>query len=245
MNYKKIKHENLLNMGSRYAANFDYLMHDYCLKKFNDLLRDKDVLELGCYHGEMTKKLSALCKSVTALDYDNECIDRTLENCSSLNNISCIKQDFMSFRNYKDFDIIYFSHSLEHVPDDFALLKIISNNMAAGQKIITLVPNGMSLSRQIAVNMGILQNELEVTDFEKSIGHFRTYEQSSLSSLFLSAGFKLKEQGGIMPKIFSNNQFDRCLLEKIISIDFLDALNNLSDKYQEICSSIYVVAEKE
>lgn len=244
MNYKEIKHENLLNMGSRYAADFDYLMHDYCLKKFNHLLKDKNVLELGCYHGAMTKKLSSLCRSVTALDYDDECISRTLENCYGLDNVTCIKQDFMSFGNYKDSDIIYFSHALEHVPDDFALLRKISDNMTAGQKIIVLVPNGMSLSRQIAVNMGILKNELEVTDFEKSIGHYRTYKQSTLSSLFLSAGFTLKEEGGIMPKIFSNNQFDKCLLENIISIDFLDALNNLSDKYQEICSSIYVVAER-
>lgn len=244
MNYSELKHLNQVESGSRYAADFDYLMHEFCLKKFHDYLVDKRCLELGCYHGHMTKKLSQICKTVTAVDYDHECIDRATLYCGNFNNVDFITFDFMDFSNYAGYEVIYFSHSLEHVPDDKSLLKNISNNLSPGQKLITIVPNGRSLSRQIAVKMGLMADGLEVTEFEKNIGHYRTYDQSLLSNVFIESGFKVLTAGGIMPKIFSNGQFDKCLDNSIISYEFLDALYQLSDKYPEICSSIYVITEK-
>ena len=241
---KKIKHENKLISGSRYAADFDYLMHDFCLERFVDDLKDKKCLELGCYHGEMTKKLAKICQSVTAVDVDEACISFSKETCRENLNVKFINSDFANFTDYNHYEVIYFSHALEHVANDVELITHINKSMSKGQILITIVPNGRSLSRQIAVNMGLMESPLQVTDFEQKIGHHRTYDAQSLSSLFIHSGMEIISKGGIMPKIFSNNQYDRCMDSSIIDLNFLNALNKLSEKYPELCASIYLVTKK-
>ena len=66
----------------------------------------------------------------------------------------------------------------------------------------------------------------------------------ALTDLFHNSGMTIIESGGIMPKIFSNNQFDRSLQAGIIDMNFLNGLNKLSNKYQELCSSIYLITKK-
>jgi len=237
-------HSNALQSGSRFAANFDYKMHDYHLLKFQQLIQGLSCLELGCYHGEMTKKLSKVCSEVTALDFDSQCVETTIENCKQRANVSVVQGDFFDYQHYGDYDVIYFSHSLEHTKDDKELLDKIFSQMKEGAILITIVPNGTSLSRKIAVKMGIIESELVVTDFEKSIGHYRTYDMESFQKLFRSFDFQNIEFGGIMPKIFSNYQFDKSLEYNIIDDKFLDALFALSDEFCEICSSIYSVCTK-
>jgi hypothetical protein len=116
--------------------------------------------------------------------------------------------------------------------------------MHEGATLITIVPNGYSLSRRIAVKMGLMESELVVTEFEENIGHFHTYNMKIFEDLFKSFNFSELQFGGVMPKIFSNNQFDRCLQEGIIDDCFLDSLNELSDDFTEICSSIYSICKR-
>jgi 2-polyprenyl-3-methyl-5-hydroxy-6-metoxy-1,4-benzoquinol methylase len=158
--------------------------------------------------------------------------------------VSFIQSDFSEFEEYKNYDVIYFSHALEHVPDDLKLISHINRQLNRDQVMITIVPNGTSLSRQIAVEMGLMRFPLEITDFEKKIGHYRTYDMKTLTSLFQRSGMNILESGGIMPKIFSNNQFDRSLQAGIIDMNYVKALNKLSAKYEELCSSIYLVSKK-
>ena len=241
---KRLIHSNSLMSGSRFAANFDYKMHNYHLIKFQSKMKGLNCLELGCYHGEMTKKLSTICSTVTAIDFDEVCVSKTKENCIEEESISVLQEDFFEYKHYSNHDVIYFSHSLEHIEDDQKLLELIFTQMKKGAILITVVPNGRSLSRKIAVKMGIVKSELAVTEFEKSIGHCRTYDMHSFKELFTSFKFSQLEFGGIMPKIFSNNQFDQCLDNEIIDDKFLDALFELSDELPEICSSIYTICTK-
>jgi len=241
---KKLIHSNNILDGSKYATDFDYRMHHYCINKFKKILLESNCLELGCYYGEMTKKLSRICKNVTALDFDSKCVNETKKACKKTKNVIVKKGDFFTYNNYKHHDVIYFSHSLEHIKNDRKLLDQIFNQMKKDSVLITIVPNGYSLSRQIAVKMGLIPSELVVTDFEKKIGHYRTYDMKTFQSLFKEHDFSHFEFGGIMPKIFSNNQFDKCLKDGIINDSFLDALYQLSNKFSEICSSIYSICRK-
>ena len=241
---EELIHLNNLQSGSRFAANFDYKMHDYHLVKFKKIIEGLDCLELGCYHGMMTKKLSKICKRVTAVDFDSVCVDETKKYCADRENVSVVKADFFEYMEYCHYDIIYFSHSLEHIKEDYKLIENIFKQMKKGAILITIVPNGKSLSRQIAVKMGIVESELSVTEFEKKIGHYRTYDMQSFQKIFQTFDFSQLQFGGIMPKIFSNNQFDKCLEYEIIDEDFLDALFSLSDSFVDISASIYSVCKK-
>ena len=242
---RNLVHSNEIQSGSRYASKFDYIMHNFCIQKFKSRIQNKSIIELGCYHGENTKNLAAQCSRVLAVDNDSECIKRTKKNCKNLKNVSTIMSSFEEFDGYSNYQVIYFSHALEHVRDDKGLLNSIYTKMSKNQELIVIVPNAMSLSRQIAVEMGIVQSTNSVTEFEKKIGHYRTYDNSMLQKIFTDIGFKILEDGGIMPKIFSNNQFDKAISEGIIDLNYIEALNKLSGKYKDICSSIYIIAKKD
>lgn len=241
----KVVHDNIMVSNSRYSANFDLIMHDYCLKKFKRRIKKKKCLEMGCYHGIMTKKLSEIASSVAAVDSDPSCIKYSKAYCKGQKNVNFYLSSFEEYERYDEVDVIYFSHALEHVEDDARLIRRILDKMHVGAELITVVPNALSLSRQIAVSMGLLNSVYDVTDYEKSIGHYRTYDAINLENLFSSAGFSIKESGGVMPKIFANYQYDAAISNKIIDESYLDGLFSLSEKYVEICSSIYVICTKE
>jgi 2-polyprenyl-3-methyl-5-hydroxy-6-metoxy-1,4-benzoquinol methylase len=238
-------HDNVMVNNSRYSADFDLIMHDYCLKKFKSRIKDRRCLEMGCYHGRMTKKLSALAASLVAVDSDLSCLEYSKEYCGEQFNINFTQSAFESYEKYNEVDVIYFSHALEHVENDAELMRHIFDNMQVGADLITIVPNALSLSRQIAVNMGLLSSVYDVTDYERTIGHHRTYDLQSLENLFSNIGFSIKDRGGLMPKIFANYQYDAAISAAIIDARYLDGLFSLSDKYPEICSSIYTVCTKE
>jgi len=238
-----LKHENSMLMDSRYCSNFDLIMHRYITARFEGLLAKKRVIELGTYKGDMTEKIAELAEHVTCVDHDQECLNSVLKRLSSFDlNIACC--DFADFENYGDADTILFSHSLEHCTNRVQLLKKIRSKMTAGASLITIVPNGQSLSRKIAKQLGIVKQLDEVTRFEREIGHQTTYTLDTLISDMQAAGFSISDSGGLVPKIFSNYQIDQALSAGIIDLRFLDALNELSEELPHLCSSIFTVVEK-
>ncbi len=226
---------------SQYASDFDYLMHDYILKQITPYFKGKHIAELGSYKGEMTKKLLKIFPEVTAIEIMDElCVE--LKKIPS-KNLSVVCSDFTKFKDYSQFSDILSSHSLEHIQDHIKILQHLKDNKAASTRVHIIVPNANSLSRQIAVKMGLMEHEEDVTEFEKSIGHFHTFTRKKLSKDLESVGFKIISSGGIMPKIYSNGQYDKSLSHNIIDIKYLDACSELSDKHPELCASIYFICE--
>src|SRR5438128_190972 len=52
----------------KYAYDFDYRMHGYLLRAFEPFLASGPALELGCYQGEFTKRLSTRFDDVTVVE---------------------------------------------------------------------------------------------------------------------------------------------------------------------------------
>ena len=238
----QLKHQNAEQDGSKYAADFDYIMHEFCMQRFSSFLVDCDVVELGCYHGHMTRILSKRAKSVIDVDIDDECLSRTGDRLANADNVTLVKAGFDEIVLENPVDSVYFSHALEHVENPVKTLEKIRAGISA-KRYIVIVPNGESLSRRIAEKLGLLQHRLTVTEFEREIGHHTTFNRGALEYVLTNAGFTVVESGGICPKIFSNGQIDKALKEGIITLDFLDALNQLSDDLPDICASTYVIAE--
>jgi hypothetical protein len=71
----------------------------------------------------MTKKLSKICSDVTALVFDNICVEKTIETCKKEGNVFVKQGDFFTYKDYFKHDVIYFSHSLEHVERDKKTLR--------------------------------------------------------------------------------------------------------------------------
>lgn len=103
--------------------------------------------------------------------------------------------------------------------------------------ILCAVPNSHSLHRQIAVKMGILENENSLNETDIKNGHRRVYNYNSLKNDFFAAGLKIKFSGGYWLKPLSNSQIDDF---------FTPQMNNsfieLGELYPEIAAEIYIVA---
>lgn len=230
------------NIGlSRYAANFDYRMHDYVIETLSEFFVGGEAAELGSYKGEMTKKLAKCFDTVAALEIEDELCHFLSENTPD--NVNTIKCDFTQYTDFDSYSDLFSVHSLEHINDHLGFLKHLKMHKNEEAHLYVVVPNGLSLSRQIAVEMGLMKSPTDITKFEKSIGHFHTFTTETLKKDIEEAGFQIVANGGIMPKIFSNGQYDSAFEKEIIDTNYLDACYKLSSKYPEICASIFFVCK--
>lgn len=226
---------------SRYAADFDYLMHDYVLRTLSPNFKGSKAAELGSYKGEMTLKLAQLFKSVTALEIETE-LCAELKNRMP-NNVKVTECDFTAHKEFSEFTDIFSVHSLEHINHHIDFLAHLKKYKNPESNLYIVVPNGDSLSRHIAVAMGIMERNTDITDFEKKIGHYHTFTRETLQQDIEKVGLNIVKSGGIMPKIFSNGQYDKAFSAGILSEEFFEASFKLSDRYPDICASIYFICK--
>jgi hypothetical protein len=239
MSDAKIIHENSLVDGSRYAADFDYLMHDYVIERLRPFFLSGAGVELGAYHGRMTVKLRPFFTPLDVIEMDPVACEKIRAITSS--EVKIFQEDFTRFAHFNRYRNIILSHSLEHVDAHMEFLRHIAATKQADARVFIVVPNGMSLSRQIAVGMGLVERPDAVTAFERQVGHYHTFVSGSLCADIENAGLNILEFGGVMPKIFSNRQYDLSLEAGIIDRKYLDACFALSGAYPEICASIFAV----
>ena len=91
-----------------------------CNELFEINLENKNVLDYGCGTGILSILSSKLnAKSITAIDYDNKCIDNTFENLkkNNIDNVELIKDDKVPTN--KKFDLIISNINRNVVLDSF------------------------------------------------------------------------------------------------------------------------------
>jgi hypothetical protein len=69
--------------------------------------------------------------------------------------------------------------------------------LAEGGKIFIAVPNANALSRQIAVNMGIINYNHDVPEGEAAQGHLRTYALDTFLFEFKKVQMEVIDSGGV------------------------------------------------
>ena len=68
-------HNNEFQDSSRkYMYDFDQVMHDYMIQSFKPFFTSKNVLEMGSFQGEFTKKLLPHFNDITCIEASNEAI---------------------------------------------------------------------------------------------------------------------------------------------------------------------------
>lgn len=228
-------------MIHQYAHSFDYIMHGYMLRTWNITMSStRRVLELGCYHGEFTKRLMGLHGDVTAIEGDPKNYAHTV---LAVPQSKVIWSTFEDYQPTHAFDAIFLMHTLEHVADPGLLLQRIRTWLAPRGLLYVAVPNAFAGSRQIAVEMGVLPQPWSITPHEASMGHLRTYDLTYLRRTVTDAGLRIVDSGGIFFKALANFQIDKALEDGIIDRDYLEGCFQLGKRFPDFCSSIYTVCE--
>ena len=237
------EHKNSENRS--YAYNFDYMMHEWLLTRIRNYGFDGKALELGCFEGEFTEKISNLFTEVYAVEGSSKLYETLKTRFQSKANIKIINSYFEDFIPKFVFDKIFLLHTLEHIDDPITLLSTARNWLSEEGLLVVMVPNGNALSRQIAVKAGIISHNTAVTKGEYEHGHRRTYTIDVLSHQIKNAGYSIVETGGIFLKGLANFQLDKALMHNIIDKNYIEGCLELGKLYPDFCSSIFVVAKRD
>lgn len=229
----------------QYAYNFDFdIMHPYMIKSFEPFMVDGNALELGCYQGAFTKRLTPIFDNITCIEASEDAI-KVAKTILDDTNINFIHGIFEEVKLQEKYDNIFLTHVLEHIDDRVGLLKKINDEWLSEKGVIFIaVPNANAASRQIAVNMGIIESCESVTKAEEEHGHRVTYSLETLKNDIQQSNLQIIHSSGIFFKALANFQWDQLLNTDIISKEYLDGCYELGKKYPDLCSSIFFVCMK-
>ena len=226
----------------QYAYGFDYRMHHYMMRAFENQMVDGNALELGCYHGHFTGMLCQRFRDVEVVEASAECITEADKHVSGAAKFH--HGTFEHFAPTRRYANIFLIHTLEHLDARGEMLRKMASWLDDNGRLFVATPNAHAASRQIAVNMGLIAHGAAVTPAEQAHGHRITYSLDTLTAEIRAAGLRIRERGGIVFKGLANFQMDAALEAKIISTEYLDACYELGRVYPDLCSSIYCVCER-
>jgi 2-polyprenyl-3-methyl-5-hydroxy-6-metoxy-1,4-benzoquinol methylase len=229
----------------KYAYDFDFdVMHEYMIRSFEPFFLKGRMLELGSFRGDFTLRLSGLFDDITCVEASDVAIEaassRLGDKAKFVN--STFETAVLPFR----YENVVLTHVLEHLDDPVSLLRRINDEWIANHGRLFLVcPNANAPSRQIAVKMGLISHNADVTTAEAEHGHRRTYALDTLERDAVAAGLRVVHRSGIFFKALANFQWDRLLRTDIISKEYLDGCYKLGQQYPDLCASVFILCERD
>lgn len=228
----------------KYVYSFDFdIMHPYMIKSFLPFFISGNVLELGSFKGDFTKRLLPYFEDITCVEASDDAIDFAKHDLRG--RVDIINSTFEDVILTRTYDNIILTHVLEHVDDPvFVLRRCNKEWLSENGRLFIVCPNANAPSRQIAVKMGLISHNSAITPDEKKHGHKITYTLDTLERDIKFAGLKIIQRSGIFFKALANFQWDRLLQTDIISKEYLDGCYEFGQQYPDLCSSIFFVCKK-
>jgi len=228
----------------KYAYGFDFdVMHPFMLKSFIPFFKEGNLLELGSFKGDFTKRFLPYFKDITCVEASDKAIAAAKEQLPK--DIKYYNELFEKVQLPGKYDNIILTHVLEHLDDPILVLKRVNNEwLSDNGRFFLVCPNANAPSRQIAVKMGLISHNAAITPAEKDHGHRITYSLDTLERDAKAAGLKVLHRSGIFFKALANFQWDKILGTDIISPEYLEGCFQLGQHYPDLCSSIFLMCEK-
>jgi SAM-dependent methyltransferase len=223
------------NFYKNQFLSFDYKLAEYNFQTLKKYFKGNIALELGPASGFMTKLLVNEFKELHLVE-GSEILLKEIPNYT---NVIKHHSFFEEFTINRKFETIIMSHVLEHLANPVDVLKKAINWLSDDGVFLLSVPNARSLHRIAAMEMGILKDIHELNQRDIDAGHYRVYDVDLLKSDVKSAGFNIKESGGIFLKPLSNGQIEANWSDEII-----EGFYKMSKYFPENCAEIFVVCTK-
>ncbi len=244
----------------RQDTYWDRAVGQYCAETIIRELPPGRLLDVGCGDGSITAELCKSYSDVVAIDNHVPSLDQAQLKCPPETHFCACGIDKLEIRHlklYEDvepqpFDAITMTAVLEHLPDPVGSLRHAATLLNKGGKIFVAVPNANAINRHIGLNMGVIDDILDLSKYDTEMGNRRYYTQQTLWNDCEAAGLNIVKTGGIMFKTLSTPQMSFLLaLGKWDSGEFgwgnkdafIRGLFEIGKHYPEECNLIYVVLE--
>lgn len=226
----------------KYSYDFDSRMRRYMMRSFEAYAPRGRALEMGCYQGEFTALLAQRFDDLTVIEASDELVAQARQRTGDRVRFVC--STFEAFETGERWDSIFLVHTLEHLDDPVGVLRRVNCWLSAAGQLFLAVPNANAPSRQIAVKMGLIENNAAVTAAERAHGHRITYSLDTVERDARAAGLEVVHRGGVLFKPLANFQFDRLAGTDILSEEYLEGCYQLGMVYPDLCASVYLVCRK-
>lgn len=239
----------------RYAENygFEAVMVESRRKLILEMLRSRKpetVLEVGCgldsLYVSVDDPAFGIKKWVIvepAEKFANEALARKYQNIECHVILDFVEDALDQIRRIvpSGVDMVICSGVLHEVPAPEKILNAVRQVMKDHESLVHVnVPNAGSFHRRLAVAMGLIQNEKEMSERNTLLSQFRVYDSASLDETITKARFRVVERGGYLIKPFSHKQMEA--MGNILSERILEGLWLMGRQYPELASEIYVNA---
>jgi 2-polyprenyl-3-methyl-5-hydroxy-6-metoxy-1,4-benzoquinol methylase len=232
------------NEGRKYGYSFDFdVMHPFMLKAFMPYFQKGNLLELGSFKGDFTKRFLPYFDDITCVEASDEAI--LVAKGQLGDKVKYVHSIFEDVALPKKYDNIILTHVLEHVDGAVGVLRRINDEwLSETGRLFLVCPNANAPSRQIAVKMGLISHNAAITSGEAQHGHHRTYSLDTLERDAVAGGLRVVQRSGIFFKALANFQWDKVLNTDVISKEYLDGCYALGQNYPDLCASIFLLCEK-
>ncbi len=229
--------------GHQYAYGFDFeVMHPFMVRSFQPFFRPGNLLELGSFRGDFTRRLLPHFSDITCVEASGEAL--AVGRSRVGDGARFVHSTFERASLPGRYDNIVMTHVLEHLDDPIGVLRRVNDEwLAEGGRFFLVCPNANAPSRQIAVLMGLITHNAAVTPAEMEHGHCTTYSLDTLERDAAAAGLRVVHRSGIFFKALANFQWDLLLKTDIVSPEYLEGCYELGQRYPDLCSSIFLMCE--
>lgn len=228
----------------KYAYSFDFdVMHPFMIKAFEPFFQKGNLLELGSFKGDFTKRFLRYFGDITCVEASSDAIGEAKAILGD--KVKFYNSLFENVELPVKYDNVIMTHVLEHLDDPVKVLKRVKDEwLSDNGRFFLVCPNANAPSRQIAVKMGLISHNSAVTPSEEAHGHKITYSLDTLERDAKKAGLNVIHRSGVFFKALANFQWDKLLNTDIVSKEYLEGCYELGQQYPDLCSSIFLVCTR-
>ena len=125
----------------KYAYDFDFdIMHPFMIKSFEPFFNKGNLLELGSFKGDFTRKFLPYFDDITCVEASDVAIAEAKQKLGG--RVKFVNSLFENVTLTKRYDNIVLTHVLEHLDDPVLVLKRINNEwLAENGRFFLVCPN--------------------------------------------------------------------------------------------------------
>jgi 2-polyprenyl-3-methyl-5-hydroxy-6-metoxy-1,4-benzoquinol methylase len=235
----------LENVAASYRRDSrqDDLMRIHCVRAAEPWMGPADKgLEIGCSDGLMTQMLAERLARLHVVEATESFADAVRNR--NLGNVVLHRLMIEEYLPDEEFDCIFATWVLTHLVDAQNVLTRARDWLRRSGVLFVVVPNARVLSRQLALEMGILPDLYELTANDRNHGHIRAYDRQRLNRELETAGLEVVAQGGLMLKPLADYQMDDLYARGVLGNAHVEGLFQLGHEYPDLASAIFAVCRK-
>ena len=232
--------EEALRTKTDEFLKFNQVLREYRFQEISRYLPSGEVLDVGCGHPYMIKKLYQFSRTrnlrISGVDPDPERLHQAKD--ALFHGVKFHLGTLEGFDFPNKYNVIICSHVIEHSYEPLGFLQGAYRNLHDAGILIVTCPNALSLHKRISEIAGLSEPyKLSATDIIQD--HKHIFDRLKLETLVRAAGFEIEVSKGIMLKPFPN-----AMMNDLISRRFADALYVIGKDpaLRDYCSSLLIIA---